>query len=155
MKVASGILVVCAGAMLAGCQSGALIGSVAGGECKVMERPQYEVRGVATYDQNWINREIEGGVGACKWPRPAARPPELDRLAARHPVAAPAKRAGLLKRIKARIKPGFWPAAPVAPVVVVPAVEAPAPSASPEPAPLVVPPCSRVDRLLHRCAVGK
>jgi hypothetical protein len=141
-----------AGAALTGCQSQALIGSVTGGECKVLERPPYAVRGVAVYDQNWIDRQIEGGVGACQWDRPAPRPPEIDRQPAQHVVVAPrAKRPGLLKRIKARVMPRAWPPALVAPVAAAPAAP-PAPVPAPLPA---APPCSAVDRLLHRCSVSR
>jgi hypothetical protein len=132
--------VVCAAALLAGCQNQALIGSIAGGECKVFERPKYEVRGVAVYDQRWIDRQVEGGVGACKWPRPEARPAEVDRA----PVTArpAAQRTGRLKRIKAAVLPKAWPGTPAAPVVIVPAAV---------PAPKAAPPCAAVDRLLRRC----
>lgn len=52
--------------------------TVRSGECKVIERPQYVVRGLRRYDQDWIDSTIEGGVGACGWQRPAPRPASLD-----------------------------------------------------------------------------
>jgi hypothetical protein len=146
MKALSLIAVVGAGLLLAGCPQHMSIGSVAGGECKVMERPEYEVRGVAVYDQRWIDRQIEGGVGACKWPRPAQRPAELDQQPAVHAVR-PAPRPGLLKRLKAKAKAIVRPAAVTPTIEPVPASPA-APPADPAP-----PPCARVDQLLHRCGV--
>lgn len=64
--------------LLAGCASGGP-GSVRGGECRVFERPEFVVLGKRRYDQNWIDSNIEGGVGACGWQRPKPRPPILDR----------------------------------------------------------------------------
>lgn len=52
--------------------------SVSGDECRVFERPPYAVRGARPYDQEWIDSTVEGGVGACGWQRPAARPASLD-----------------------------------------------------------------------------
>ena len=60
--------------LLGGCAWQTVKGSVAGGECKVFERPEYVVLGKRPYDQNWIDGTIEGGVGACRWKRPAPRP---------------------------------------------------------------------------------
>lgn len=64
--------------LCAGCASGGP-GSVRGGECRVFERPEFVVHGKRRYDQNWIDSNIEGGVGACGWQRPKPRPPSLDR----------------------------------------------------------------------------
>lgn len=141
-------------------------GSISGGECKVMERPPYAVRGAEPYDQDWIDSTVEGGVGACHWQRPAPRPPELDAVAPRpaptgKPVAVrPAKKRGLVRRFKDRV----WPKTSVAPVA--PAPEPPArpvaedaPFAAPLPAPDVpapsaAPPKPRrpltpIEELLH------
>ena len=63
--------------LLSGCLK-TLTGSVAGGESQVFERPPYAVRGRTTYDQNWIDSQVEGGVAAFGWERPAPRPPQLD-----------------------------------------------------------------------------
>lgn len=64
-------------AVVAACgQSGPA--SIAGGECKIFEPPQYEVRGARAYDQDWIDSQIEGGVGGCHWRGPAPRPATLD-----------------------------------------------------------------------------
>jgi hypothetical protein len=65
-------------AAIAGCAGTNLPGSVAGGECKVFERPPYVVKGARRYDQNWIDGNVEAGVGACGWKRPAARPAAID-----------------------------------------------------------------------------
>jgi hypothetical protein len=64
--------------LLGGCATAPGPGSVATGECKVFEAPRYAVKGARPYDQDWIDSTVEGGVGACKWQRPAARPAELD-----------------------------------------------------------------------------
>lgn len=85
--------------LLGGCGTTKFPTSVTGGECKVFERPEYAVRGVAVYDQAWIDSQIEGGVGACKWARPAARPPEIDaRPAARYVAPPVVKRKGIVRR---------------------------------------------------------
>ncbi len=92
--------------VLGGCWE-AMKSSVAGGESKVFERPPYAVRGKTPYDQNWVDRQIEGGVAAFGWDRPAPRPPELDAPAGvRSKAAIPAKKKlGIFKRIKDRVAP--------------------------------------------------
>lgn len=113
-------------------------GSVAGGECKVFERPPYAVRGVTQYDQDVADNFVESGVGGCKWERPAARPAELD--------AAPAPRK-IKKKKPVWLRLLHWPAK-AAPVIVVP--EAPAaPVVEVAPAPLPPAPRSAIDELLH------
>jgi hypothetical protein len=76
---------------IAGCAGLPLPASVKGGECKVFDRPEYEVRGARRYDQNWIDGNIEAGVGGCNWARPKARPPALDAEGPAPVVIAPAK----------------------------------------------------------------
>ena len=94
------------------------VGSVKGGECRVFERPEYAVRGKARYDQNWIDSQIEGGVGGCGWKRPKPRPPEFDRGAAAPSIARAEPRPGVIKRIKNRIAPRKAAAAQTAPAPV-------------------------------------
>lgn len=125
---------------LAGCVTTDGPASVSG-TCKVFDAPKYAVRGATQYDQDWIDPTIESGVGACKWPRPAARPPEMDAPRA-VPLPKPrpvAKKRNLLQRAKAKV----WPTASVAPVVAVP--EAPAPA----PLPPLPAPRSAIDELLN------
>ncbi|MBR1150068.1 hypothetical protein [Bradyrhizobium sp. JYMT SZCCT0428] len=141
--------------LLGGCMQ-ATIGSVAGGECKIFERPTYVVLGKRPYDQDWIDSQVEGGVGGCKWKRPAQRPPELDAKAGQVVIKpAPAKRRGIIKRIRYRILPApkpaekpTWPpaAAPIAPVL------------NPPPPPVAKPPekpRSALDELLDPSGRGK
>lgn len=134
---------------LGGCAT-APQGSIAGGECKFLERPVYAVRGARQYDQDWIDSTIEGGVGACGWRRPAPRPAELDA-----PVPVPRAKPVASKKSKKplwlRMLHGLHkkkPAPQVAPVPVTPIAD-PAP---PEPvaAPALPPPpaCSAIDKLL-------
>lgn len=115
-------------------------GSV-GGSCAIFERPPYVVHGARPYDQEWIDSTIEGGVGGCKWERPAPRPAALDAPRAA-PKAAPA--------VKKNPKHGWiWrlPRKAAAPVVeVAPPVAAPEPEPAPPPPPA---PRSLIDELLH------
>jgi hypothetical protein len=131
--------------LLGGCNLQTVSGSVAGGECKVFERPQYAVRGLRPYDQHWVNSQVEGGVGACGWARPAARPPELDAVRpVTKAVVRPVKKRGLIRRIKDRVT--IWPDNP-APVVAAPLPVAETPAPAPAPAPPK--PRSAIDELLH------
>ena len=121
------------GLLLSGCMQTATIGSVAGGECKIFERPRYVVLGKRPYDQDWIDSQVEGGIGGCKWKRPAPRPPELDVVPGRKTVApVPVKSKGFLKRIRDRVLPPKVEAPigvpPPAPVVVAPEPVAPPPA---------------------------
>ncbi|WP_448031559.1 hypothetical protein [Bradyrhizobium liaoningense] len=141
MRVA---MVMLLGLLLAGCgHSGRA--SIAGGECRIFEAPQYEVRGKRAYDQDWIDSQVEGGVGGCHWKRPAPRPASIDAAPARRPaVAKPAKRRGIVARIRDRVMPPKeWPAAapPIEP--------APAPVVVPPPAPAPRPLRSAIERLLE------
>lgn len=100
----------------------------------MFERPAYVVLGKRPYDQDWIDSQIEGGVGACRWKRPAPRPPELDAAPGRQVAATvPAKRKGIIKRIRDRVLPTRAEPPPAA-VVPAPVVAAPEPAAPP-PAP--------------------
>ena len=129
--------------LLALCAGGCAIkgpASVAGGECKIFERPDYAVIGKRPYDQDWIDSQVEGGVGGCGWKRPSARPAALDAAPARNATPAPVRKPTVVQRIKARIT--GKPVAPV-PYVVAPIVPAVAPA---RPAP---PPRDAVDELLQ------
>jgi len=130
--------------LLAGC---AVRGpaSIAGGECRIFEAPKYEVRGQRDYDQDWIDSQIEGGVGGCKWRRPSPRPAAIDQAPAARPAPVKPARRGIVQRIRARVLPAKeWPAAapPIAPT---PAIVTPAP----DPAPVPRPPRSAIERLLY------
>jgi hypothetical protein len=85
-------------------------GSVLGGDCKAFEPPTYVVKGKAQYDQDWIDGNIEAGVGACNWPRPGARPPDLDAPVVGHRapvIVAPPKKKTLRERLHfPKRKPG-------------------------------------------------
>jgi hypothetical protein len=120
---------------IAGCAGTKLPASVAGGECKIFEAPKYAVRGARAYDQDWIDSNIEGGVGGCGWQRPQARPAAIDGKTAVKPAAQKPKR-GIVERIKDRILPAAAP----------PTVAQPAPV---EPPPLLPRPRDPVDELLN------
>jgi hypothetical protein len=107
--------------------------SIAGGECKIFERPEYAVRGKRPYDQDWIDSQVEGGVGGCGWKRPVARPAAIDAAPARKPApAAPVKKRNVVQRIKDRISGPRSPApVPYVASPVVPAVAAPKPTPVP------------------------
>lgn len=115
--------------------------SIAGGECRIFERPDYAVRGRRPYDQDWIDSQVEGGVGGCGWKRPAPRPAALDAAPARKVAPAPVRRRSVVQRIKDRIT-----GSPVAPVSYVAAPIVPA-VMPPRPAP--PPPRDPVDELLQ------
>ena len=61
-----------------------------------------QIAGRTSYDQDWIDGNVEAGVGGCGWKRPAARPPGLDaRNADKRAVhKAPKKKPGFLARVK-------------------------------------------------------
>lgn len=113
---------------LAGCASGGNLKiATIEGACEVFEPPKYAVKGVTRYDQRWIDGNTEAGIGACRWPRPQARPAELGGA----PVArraAPKKKPGIFTRIKrsvvgpaqARPEPDPEPLPPAREVVVPP-----------------------------------
>lgn len=116
-------------AALAGCQTTGPA-SVRGGECRIFERPEYAVRGLRQYDQDWVDRQVEGGVGGCGWKRPKARPASFDAVPGRKVVAAPVRKRGIVARIKDRVLPPPPVQAPE-PVVQAPVVAAPAPPPKP------------------------
>lgn len=137
------LMIIIAAGLLGGCASKGPA-SIAGGECRIFERPEYAVRGAKTYDQDWIDSQVEGGVGGCGWKRPAARPASIEGAAAVRRAPPPAKKPGLATRLKDRI---VWPKPePVASGVPAPIVE-PAKPALPPPAPR-----DRVDELLRPSA---
>lgn len=141
--------------VLAGCAEHGPIGSEKGGECKIFPPPKYAIRGATQYDQDWADDTVESGVGGCRWPRPAPRPALLDTASAK-PVAVPAKKHGIIRRIKDKVKkvesrfvspkPPVLPTPepPAAPTISAPAVIV----AAPEP-PKPAAPRSRLDELLH------
>lgn len=101
---------------IAGCAGNSLPASVVGGECKVFERPEYAVRGKRRYDQDWIDSQVEGGVGGCGWKRPKPRPASFDAPRTKKPVPLPPKKRTLVERITAPFTK------PVEPVIESPAV---------------------------------
>lgn len=105
-------------AALAGCAGTKLPASVAGGECRVFERPEYTVKGATQYDQDVVDNFVESGVGGCNWKRPLPRPAGwTTHTVGGKTVPVPAKkRAGIVKRIKERV---FAPEAPP-PVAIAP-----------------------------------
>jgi hypothetical protein len=140
---ASILAVMLSALLLAGCASRGPA-SIAGGECRIFERPPYEVRGKKPYDQDWIDSQVEGGVGGCQWKRPAPRPAELDAPASKA-QASPARRKSLIRRIRDRVRP---PAQPAIPAAAEP-VEPPPPAAAVSPPPPPRPPRSALERLLQ------
>lgn len=98
------VLVVASTLALAGCAT-APIGSVGGGECKIVHTPQYRVLGKTSYDQAWVDHTTEAIVVGCKQSRPKARPASLDapqKSPPSPPASSPAKKKRLrddLKRI--------------------------------------------------------
>ena len=137
------LVIVLVGLTLAGCAATGPA-SITGGECKIFERPEYAVRGKRPYDQNWIDSQVEGGVGGCGWKRPAPRPAALDAPRAT-PAAQPVmKRPSLIRRIRNRVMPADEHPEPM------PYIAAPLPSAEPAVAPVAPPPPrDRVDELLR------
>ncbi|MCK1676659.1 hypothetical protein [Bradyrhizobium sp. 150] len=125
--------------LLAGCASKGPA-SIAGGECRIFERPQYEVRGKRDYDQDWIDSQVEGGVGGCHWKRPAARPASIDAAPGHKAAPAPVKRKSFVRRIRDRVLP------PKVEIPAAPAAIAPAPAVASEPAPAAAPPAPRPPR---------
>lgn len=77
MAVMSYTILVLTVLLLTGCASPP-IGSVAGGECKLVSAPSYAVKGKTSYDQEWVDDTTEALVRGCKQPRPKARPASID-----------------------------------------------------------------------------
>lgn len=125
------LLIACASLALAGCQTTGPA-SVKGGECRIFERPEYAVRGLRQYDQDWVDSQIEGGVGGCGWKRPKARPASFDVVPGRKAIVAPVRKRGIIGRIKDRVLPPAPVQAPE-PVVQPPVIVAPAPAPPPKP----------------------
>lgn len=108
------------------------------------------VLGKTDYDQDWIDGNIEAGVGGCRWARPAPRPAELDTVPGYVPPAKPLppKR----KKLRQRIKEKIWPAAQAAPVIQTPVPEIRTVTSRAGP-PTPEPPQAQqspIDALLHR-----
>lgn len=127
------------GVSLGGCAHGPTVGSVAGGECRVFERPPYAVRGKTQYDQDVADNFVESGVSGCNWKRPAARPASIEGRVVSAPVTSP-KKKGIIRRIKEK----FIAPRPIEPVPYIAAQVA-------QPAPPQLPPALRdpVDDLLN------
>ena len=143
--------------MLAGCGAGQTLTSIQGGESKVFQAPPYVVKGKAPYDQNWIDNQIEGGVAAFGWPRPAPRPPEIDAPSKPNPKKAVVvkKKRTLLGRVKDRIVPpaaaSVWPDPGTvrSPVIAAPVQPEPEPTAATPPPARSPSPRDDVDELLN------
>lgn len=101
--------------------------SVRGGECQVFERPEYVVLGRSAYDQKWIDGNIEAGIAACQWDRPAKRPESLQQ-------ARPAQTKAVKRKptLRERVKAIIRPATPAA--VSLPPATAPVPFPQAKPA---------------------
>ena len=139
---------------LTGCAGTRLPVSVSESECKIFERPPYQIKGATQYDQDWADGNTEAGVGGCAWQRPLPRPPELDAQATRSKVltaakpATPKKKPGIFKRSVERVLHRRQEP-PVAPVVG-PVIELPEIIVAPAPPPVAAPPPpqSALDALL-------
>jgi hypothetical protein len=91
------------GISLAACASNNGVKSLDGAKA-AFDPPPYAVKGKTSYDQRWIDGQIEAGVAAFNWPRPQPRPVELDApKAATKPIAVPtpARKPSVFKR--------WWP----------------------------------------------
>lgn len=133
------LFVVALAVALGGCGE-TIRGSIAGGESKVFQAPEYAVRGETQYDQDWIDGNVEAGIAGFNWPRPKARPPAMD--GAPPPRVVGRKKPGFVQRIKARVM-GTPPAAPMTEVAPLQMPMMPAP-----PAVKPVEPIDPVDELL-------
>ena len=142
-------IVAAAASLIGACQTTG-VGSVRGGECKIFERPQYVVLGKRPYDQDWIDSQVEGGVGGCGWQRPKARPAALDAMPGQKAKAPTSvKKRGIIKRIKERVwKPKAEPVIELPEMI----------TRGPPPVPMVPPPDpprDPVDELLHPSVIRK
>lgn len=120
---------------MGGCAHAPGPSSVAGGECKFLERPAYAVRGAKRYDQDWIDSTVEGGVGACGWQRPAPRPAGMDAQM----IPVKAKPAQKQKAAWLGFLHGLRKKPVAAPVEAAPATVEPETAPVPEPAPIPAP----------------
>lgn len=98
------------GALLTGCATSKALTTFGGeaegvgGACDAFPRPEYQVLGKTPYDQEFADKTTEAGVAGCKWKRPAARPPELDKAPVVASKPAPVKKLSLWQRAKAKVK---------------------------------------------------
>ena len=133
---------------LGGCAGIPQLGSIAGGESKVFTAPEYVVLGKTQWDQDWIDGNIEAGIGGFGWKRPKPRPASFDRLPPPRAVA-PVKNKSFIARVRARLtpkpkpKPAEVATPPEAPIATVAPPEAPVAVIAPPP-----PPRDPVDELL-------
>lgn len=123
------------GTLLAGCVNTARFETVAAA-CAGFERPEYQIKGKTSYDQNWADDNTEVGVAGCGWARPKPRPAYLDM-----PVKAPKKRV-VVNHKPENVNPR---PAPVSSVVPVPSSLAPAAPTPPKPQQL-----TRRQRLINK-----
>ena len=71
------LIVASLGISLAACASNNGVKSLDGAK-EAFDAPPYAVKGKTSYDQRWIDGQIEAGVAAFGWQRPKPRPVELD-----------------------------------------------------------------------------
>lgn len=62
------------------------------------EAPPYAVKGKTSYDQRWIDGQVESGVAAYGWTRPKPRPPEMDAAKTAMPIKTPETKKPFWKR---------------------------------------------------------
>lgn len=79
-SAATALLVVLLGISLVGCVSNPKVASLKDGACKAFDRPSTVIKGKTFRDQDWIDDQVEAGVGACQWQRPAPRPASWDAV---------------------------------------------------------------------------
>lgn len=114
---------------------------MSGGECKVFSPAPHVILGKTQTDQNWIDGEVEAGIGGCGFPRPAPRPEALDAPPKTSQIAAdPApiqkpRKKGFFRRLKERV------ALPKSR----PVVAQPVPAATPEPSRMEPQPATPVE----------
>ena len=89
------LIVASLGISLPGCVSNDTIRSLDGAK-EAFEAPPYVVKGKTSYDQRWIDGQVEAGVAALGWSRPKPRPVELDAVPL--PTKAPVKKTPFWKR---------------------------------------------------------
>lgn len=95
--------------LMAGCGH-RLPASVSDGLDKVIEAPEYEIRGATTFDQRWIDRAVAAGVASLNWPLPKPRPAELDAPAKKiAPIVKPAKKPTFRDRLGRALHKGKQP----------------------------------------------